>query len=259
MQREAWTNTMASVVLGAFCVLLRWLQNVNSFDAETGLITSGAVLSWMLGILLFVSVLVLAGLSWNLNRFGASTDPEEALADPPKGLIAVLGAAAMAAAIGSIILFFTGIGAVNKFTGLLGLLAVPALMLYPFLPRWGVLGAFLSLNPMFFFCYWLVTGYRTYAVDPVLWSYAPLMLAIAAMCLATYRLSAYLFYRAKPAKTVFFCCLAPVFALTILMDTATGASRLILGAWAVGMLALAGLLILNMTPPSLEEDGEEDA
>ena len=250
---------MAAVVLGAFCVLLRWLQNVNSFDVETGLITSGAALSWLLGLLMLAATVVLAVLSWNLNRFGASTDPEEAFADPPKGLIAVLGAAAMGAAIGSIVLFFTGIGAVNKFTGLFGLLAVPALMLYPFLPRWGFLGAVLSLNPMVFFCYWLVTGYRTYAVDPVLWSYAPLMLAIAAMCLATYRLSAYLFYRAKPAKTVFYCCLAPVFALTILMDTATGASRLILGAWAVGLLALAGLLILNMTPPTLDEEEEEEA
>ena len=248
---------MAAVVLGAFCVLLRWLQNVNSFDPETGLVASGAVLSWMLGLLMLISVAALAGLSWNLNRFNAPTEPEEALADPPKGLIAVLGTAAMAAAIGSIILFFTGVGAVNKFTGLLGLLAVPALMLYPFLPRWGALGAFLSLNPMFFFCYWLVTGYRSYAVDPVLWSYAPLMLAIAAMCLAAYRLSAYLFYRAKPAKTVFYCCLAPVFALTILMDTALGAARLILGAWAVGMLALAGLLILNMTPPSLDDEEDE--
>ena len=248
---------MASVVMGAFCVLLRWLQNENSFEEETGLIVSGAALSWLLALLLLAAVGVLAFLCWHLNRFDAPTEPEEALADPPKGLIAVLGAAAMAAAIGSIILFFTGIGAVNKFTGLLGLLAVPALMLYPFLPRWGFLGAVLSLNPMFFFCYWLVTGYRNYAVDPVLWSYAPLMLAIAAMCLAAYRLSAYLFYRAKPAKTVFYCCLAPVFALTILMDTALGAARLILGAWAVGMLALAGLLILNMTPPSLDDEEDE--
>lgn len=248
---------MAAVVLGAFCVLLRWLQNVNTFEAETGLIAEGAVLSWLLALLLLASVVVLGILSWNLNRFTTPTEPEEALNDPPKGLIAVLGVAAMAAAIGSIVLFFTGIGVVNKFIGLLGLLAVPALMLYPFLPRWGFLGAVLSLNPLVFFCYWLVAGYREYAVDPVLWSYAPLILAIAAMCLACYRLSGYLFYRAKPAKTVFYCCLAPVFALTILMDTSAGAARLILGAWAVGLLALGGLLILNMTPPSLAEEEEE--
>lgn len=248
---------MASVVMGAFCVLLRWLQNENSFEEETGLIVSGAALSWLLALLLLAAVGVLAFLCWHLNRFDAPTEPEEALNDPPKGLIAVLGTAAMAAAVGSIILFFTGVGVVNKFIGLLGLLAVPALMLYPFLPRWGFLGATLSLNPMVFFCYWLVAAYREYARDPVLWSYAPLVLAIAAMCLACYRLSGYLFYRAKPAKTVFYCCLAPVFALTILMDTATGAARLILGAWAVGLLALAGLLILNMTPPALDGEDEE--
>ena len=249
---------MAAVVLGAFCVLLRWLQNVNAFDAETGLIVRGSALSWLLALLLLAAVAVLAVLSWNLTRFTAATEPEEALADPPRGLIAVLGAAAMAAAVGSILLFFTGVGVENKFIGLLGLLSVPALMLYPFLPRWGFLGALLSLNPMVFFCYWLVAAYREHAVNPVLWSYAPLILAIACMLLAVYHLAAYIYYRAKPRQAAFFCCLAPVFALTILMDTAAGAARLVLGAWAVGLLALAGLLILNMTPPNLSEEEEEE-
>ena len=53
-------------------------------------------------------------------------------------------------------------------------------------------------------------------------------------------------------------CLAPVFALGILMDTAAGAARLVLGAWSVGLLALSGLLILNLSEKSAADDRDMD-
>lgn len=256
MQKEAWIHTMASVILGAFCVLFRWLQNVNVFDEETGLATPHAVLSTLLAVSLLLAAAVLWYLNRRLRHCSASTEPELALADPPKGLNLVLSVAGLAAAAGGVLLFFTGEDLFLKIAALLCLISVPALLLFPYLGHWGFLGAVLALCPVVSYSYWLVISYRSYAVDPVLWSYAPFMIALAAMLLATYRLAGYLYYRARPFRCVYACCLGAVCGLTVLMDSSTGAARLILGAWSVGLLAIAGLLILNMSPaaPQLEEE-----
>ena len=167
-------------------------------------------------------------------------------------------AAALAAAVGSVFFFFTGSSLLLRVTALLSLLSVPALMLYPYLPRWGALGAVLSLAPVLSFSVYLVAAYREYAGNPVVWSYAPLILAVAAVLYGAFQMSAYLFYRPRPVMAIYSGCLAPVFALGILMDTAAGAARLVLGAWSVGLLALSGLLILNLSEKSAADDGDMD-
>ena len=95
MQKNAWVNTISSLVLSAFCVLLRWLQNVNVFEEETGLAKEGAALSWMVAIAMLGSAAALWFLCRPLKSCNAPTEPELALADAPKGLMAVLGAAAL--------------------------------------------------------------------------------------------------------------------------------------------------------------------
>ena len=258
MQKNAWINTISSLVLSAFCVLLRWLQNVNVFEEETGLAREGAALSWMVAIALLGSAAALWLLCRPLKNASAPTEPELALADAPRGLTAVLGAAALGAALGSVLFFFTGSSLPLRITALLSLLSVPALMLYPYLPRWGVTGAVLSLVPVICFSVWMVSAYREYAVNPVVWSYAPLILAISVMLFASYQMAGYLFYRARPVVAIYSGCLAPVFGLSILMDTAAGAARLVLGSWSVGLLALAGLLILNLSENAPAEDGDNE-
>ena len=258
MQKNAWVNTISSLVFSAFCVLLRWLQNVNVFEEETGLAKEGAALSWMVAIAMLGSAAALWFLCRPLKNCTAPTEPELALADAPKGLMAVLGAAALGAAMGSVLFFFTGSSILLRLTALLALLSVPALMLYPWLPRWGLTGAILSLMPVLCFSVWMVAGYREYAVNPVVWSYAPLILAIAVVLFATYQLSGYLFYRARPVMAIYSGCLAPVFGLSILMDTAAGAARLVLGSWSVGLLAVAGLLILNLTEKAPEAQAGDE-
>ncbi len=257
MHKEAWVNTMASLVLGALCLFLRWLQDETIFDAETGLARANAPISWLLALALLAALAAVWLLSRRLSGEGP-TEPEEALADAPKILSAGLIAAGLAAAGGSALLYFTGSGVLIKIAALLGLLSVPALMFYPSLPRWGALGALLSLNPVLFFSFWIIISYKEHAVNPVVWSYATLILAIAALLLASYRLAGYLFYRAKPRQAVFACCLAPVYGISMIVDDLEGAARLIVGAWAVGMLLILWLLIRNMRPPETEAETETE-
>ena len=258
MQRNAWINTISTLVFSAFCALLRWLQNINVFEEETGLVKAGSALNYLVALVAIGAAVALWVLCRPLERYSAPTEPEEAFADAPRGLMAVLVAAALAAAVGSVFFFFTGSSLLLRVTALLSLLSVPALMLYPYLPRWGALGAVLSLAPVLSFSVYLVAAYREYAGNPVVWSYAPLILAAAAVLYGAFQMSAYLFYRPRPVMAIYSGCLAPVFALGILMDTAAGAARLVLGAWSVGLLALSGLLILNLSEKSAADDRDMD-
>ena len=89
----------------------------------------------------------------------------------------------------------------------------------PQIPRWGGFGAALSVLPVLFFCLWLVVFYKENAANPILWSYGMEILAIAMCLLAVFRLSAYLFYRAKPRRAIFACMLALITSLATLTDS----------------------------------------
>ena len=258
MQKQAWIHSMTAVGLGAVCVLLRWLQNMNAFEPETGLGVPGHALNGLMALALLGSALGLWLLNRSLRTAMASEDPEKAMLDCPLPLTAVIVSGGIIAMGGAVLFYFTGVGTVAKMTALLGLFSVSALLLFPSLHRWGGFGAFLSLCPVLFFSVWLVVAYRDYARDPVLWNYAPLMLAIAASLYAVYRLSAYFHYRAQPTKAVYACCLGTMLDLTVLMDTAIGAGRLILGGWAVGFAAIAGLLVSNMSEVLPEYDVDDE-
>ncbi len=248
MQKESWVHALAALVLGAFALLLRWLQDITIFDAETGLAASGAAVSWLYTLLLLLSVLALLVLCRRLRSCTAQTEPELALDGAPKGLGALLAAASAVAGLGCVLLYFTGAGMLTKITALLGILSIPALLLFPSLPRWGTLGALLTLFPVVFFGSWLISAYRTYAVNPVVWRYAPLILAIAVLLLSAHHLAAYLFYRAKPVETVFVCSMAPLFCLSVVVDELDLGVRMIAAGWALGLVGLVWLLVRNMSP-----------
>lgn len=258
MQKQAWIHSLTPPALGAVCVLLRWLQNMNAFEKDTGLAVPHHPLSIILAIALIGAAVALFMMNRTLRSVRVEEDPEKALANVPAPLSAAIIAAGVVAAGGTVLAFFTGAGIAEKLTALLGLLSVPGLLFLPFLSHWGGFGAFLSLSPVSFFSVWFVVAYREYAKDPVLWNYAPLMLAIAASLYAVYRISAYFHYRAQPMKTLYACSLATVLNITVLMDTALGAGRLILAGWALGFAVINGMLLLNMTEVLPEYDVDDE-
>ncbi len=258
MQRQAWIHSMTAFILGAVCVLLRWLQNMMVFDAETGLAIPRHALSIILALTLMGSAVGLWILNRSLRLAIAKEDPEKAMEDVPMPLTLAIVAGGVMVAGGAVLSYFTAVGISAKLTALLGLFSVTGLIFFPFLSRWGGFGAFLSLGPVAFFSVWLVVAFRDYSRDPELWHYAPLILAIAASLYAVFRLCAYFHYRAQPLKITYACALATVMNMTVLMDTSAGAGRLILGGWAVGFAAVSGLLIMNMTQVAESFDVEDE-
>ena len=163
-------------------------------------------------------------------------------------------AAAALAALGSAYLFFKEASTLMKAAALLGILSAPVLAMMPQIPRWGGFGAALSVLPVLFFCLWLVVFYKENAANPILWSYGMEILAIAMCLLAVFRLSAYLFYRAKPRRAIFACMLALITSLATLTDSVSLGARAVLGGWGIGTAVMCWIIINNFVPPAPEED-----
>ena len=254
MQKNAWTYTMTGTVFAAAAVMLRWLQVQMIFDPETGLPTLHAPITTLL---IAVLVLVAAALWWLSGRMKtdcAPEEPEDALAQPHRETGWILIAVAALAAIGSAYLFFKEENTLMKAAALLGILSAPVLAMLPQLPRWGGFGAALSVLPVLFFCLWLVVFYKENAANPILWSYGMEILAIAMCLLAVFRLSASLFYRAKPRQTIFACMLALITSLATLTDSVSLGARAVLGGWGIGAAVMCWVIINNFVPPAPEED-----
>lgn len=254
MQKNAWTYTMAGTVFAAVAVMLHWLQVQKIFDPETGLPTLHAPITTLLVVVL---VLVAAALWWLSGRMKtdcAPEEPEDALALPHRETGWILIAAAALAALGSAYLFFKEDSALMKAAALLGILSAPVLAMMPQIPRWGGFGAALSVLPVLFFCLWLVVFYKENAANPILWSYGMEILAIAMCLLAVFRLSAYLFYRAKPRRAIFACMFALITSLATLTDSVSLGARAVLGGWGIGTAVMCWIIINNFVPPAPEED-----
>ena len=250
MQKQAWTYSLTGAALGAFALLLRWLQREIIID-EAGLPRSGAAISVLLVLFLFAAAAALWILSGRLGGDRSQEEPEEALAvrgPIPTVLLAVAGAAALG---GALLMVVQADSLFLRVSALAGVLAAAVLILYPSLPRWGGFGAGLSLVPVVFFSLWLVVSYKDNAVDPIVWNYGMLILAVSSSLFAVYRLCGYLYYRIRSRRAVFGCALAVVLCLSVLMDDLPLGMRVLLAGWAVGFAALCWVLWSNMLP----EDG----
>ena len=247
MQKNAWTYSMAGAVLGTFGLLLRWLQCQIIFD-ETGLPVKNALVSWLLVIYIAVMTAALWWLSGRMEVQDASAEPEEAMSAAAWEARLLLALGAVAIGLGAGLMFLRMYEIIFRVAALVGLLSAPVMALYPSLNRWGGFGAGLSVVPVAFFSLWMVSFYKANAVNPIVWTYATEILAIAGCLLAAYRCSAYLFYRAEPRRGIFGCALATAFSLMVLMDDISLGERILFAGWAICFGTLCWIILRSAVP-----------
>ena len=260
MQKNALAITVGTVVMGIFGAFLRWLQNRIIFEADTGLAVRGAGISIVYVIFSILVFVVILGTVLGWLRRCAPAEPEAALRTEsvlPTVLAWVL--CALFALGGLARMFSAGAATSPLLQRVFGAAAILAGVCLPALPA-RVSGAvslrsrrMASIFLTLFFSLWLITSYLTNAQDPVLWNYAPEILAIAASTLALYYTSALLHGRPGRNAALVTTAFGVFLNFCTLPDTRSRGMTLLFAATAVALLLVEYLLLSNLREEIPEE------
>lgn len=247
MQKKSWVFVCYAFITGAFSMFLRWLQLKNCFEEDTGLFISGSALTVVFVLMLLVSA---AGL-WVISRFVSVGDSPENALHARSPLCAVFSAIlAVIMLIGAVLLLFScadmRAAVLFRLLAVLGLAASASMFAAVSRMSNGnadSVSCFCFAVIVLFYCMWLIAAYKSHDSDPIIWGYAPEILAISAGTLAWYFLAGFAFGKPRPACAVFFSGLSFVLALTSMPDERAAALSLLLIAPALEALMLSWLLM----------------
>ncbi len=273
MRKDAFNLCLTTFVLGIFGFFLRWLQNMNGFEAETGLVVQGAKtpIAFLAFSLAAVLLMLLADRFYLLRRVKLSAEAD-ALAAPTLLHKIVVWALAIVWGLCCLVLMFSSREAAFpmlwRIVAALGILSAAALpMIFsgsareteqpapteeaeseaetkakpePMSPA-----ATAALVPMLFGCMWMLCAYLDDAENPVLWQYVVGVLAALAVTVALSYLGAYFFKRCKPTRALAACQIAAYLCICTLADGHAGAEKLLYGVMAAVMLGLEFVIIEN--------------
>lgn len=264
MQKNALAITVSTVVMGVFGAFLRWLQDRTIFEAETGLAVRGAAISTVCALYFVLALIAMLALVvfWlrryeKAPRAGAALRTRTALPAAAAWLLCAVFA------VGGLMRMFSATEAASpQFQRIFGACAILAAACFPFLAggkegRPHPLGRLASAVLALFFCLWLVFCYVTNEQNPVLWSYAPEILAITASTLAFYYICCWHYDTAKPNAALLFVQAGVFLNLCILPDSRSKSATAMFAATALLLLLLEFLMVNNLRDPAEAPKPEE--
>lgn len=253
MRKDAFNLCLTTLVLAVFGFFLRWLQNMNAFEPETGLAIAGAKTSIAFVFYsLAALILLIAADRMYLGRRCTLGAQAESLQCSTVFHKALLWLCAVLSVIAWLIVMFTADKAdfptMQRVTAALGVLACACLpFVFPSAKAEDgkALASAASILPILFCCMWLVTDYRGHSENPVRWEYVVQMLAILALTMSFYHLAAFFYNKAKPGRCLLFCQISAYLCICTLIDEHTAVYKLVFALMALIMLAAQFILIEN--------------
>ena len=256
MRTEAYRLTGFTAVASAVGFLLRWLQDIQILDKETGLAAQGAPISVVMALVIIFMAAALGIIVFRFRRDALPTDPTEALAAEsflhralnvaPAALIAVAGIVQLIQATGANWaagqLIFRRILAVLTLAGAYGAFLISTGARRVERKTSLRVGAVLLI---LFGAIWLIAEYKSAASDPVLWRFAVEILGISAALLAFYHLAGYFFFEPTPRRTIFFCFLGTFLCIMSAVDEHTIGESICYAAVGLQLLAWGYTLTVN--------------
>ena len=260
MRNTATKLTAFTAIISAAGFMIRWLQDLQIYEEETGLARSGMTISWVVAALIIVSAALFGVIALRMKKADAPTAPDAALGG--KTFIhTIVFAAAVLILLVSGILQLISANAENYsedqvvIRRILGAAAICASIALIFLMtrlsdesragirRWsaGILILFSGI--------WLSAIYKTAASDPVLWRSAVEVLAVCAAMMAFYYIAGYFFGEPNPSASLFFCDLGAFLCVMSAIDEHTAAENLCFAATALILLIWSYSIIANMVQP----------
>lgn len=211
MKSQAYKITGFAAVMGALGFMLRWLQGMRIYDEATGLAERGTSISVLVVVVLAGTIAALAVWAMWLGRYEPCRD-ENALVGKSilyrlfgclAGGVLVLGGFILLVTAGGYAM--PGMQRALAVFEILGGVSAILLVVHADQPGQVKTRRVASVVLVLFGCMFMVTTYRENAANPVLWEFAPEILALCAATLALYYTAGYQFGQAKPRLGIFFC------------------------------------------------------
>ena len=253
MRKDALTMVLITSVAGIFGAFFRWLENINAFEPDTGLMLPFARTTVILAGFLVAAAVAFAVLAvvWT-KRFACEKTPEALLSHSifPDLVCRLFGAVLIV--LGVVLMFAAPeqrYPPIERVFAAACIFCGVSLMFIAVRPGdSNPTGRGAALVPVLFGCVWLVTCYKNNAEDPVVWSYLVELLTVAVTVMAWYELAAYRYSRAKPAMALFFVQCAAFMNITTLADDRPAKMAVIFVMHAALMLMYEFVLVENFTP-----------
>lgn len=250
MQSEAYKITGFSAVMGALGFMVRWIQTMNIYEEETGLPNRFAPVNlWLIGLIV-LTLVVLTVWVVGFRKYEAVRD-YSALVGPGVAwpIFGIIGGAVLAVS-GLFLLVTAGHYAAPVLRRILAVLealagvAAALMALHGGKPQQAKTRQIASVLLVLFGCMYMVVVYKENAANPVVWNFAPEILALCAATLALYFLAGYQYGEIKPYTSMFFCYAGVFFCLMCVVDQGVSADALsyialalLLGLWGYAQTA----------------------
>ncbi|NLH01606.1 MAG: hypothetical protein GX488_06885 [Clostridiales bacterium] len=240
-----------SCIMGIFGAFLRWLQIQNIFEPDTGLATPNSPWSWafIAFVILSASMLIVFVRSFRKSSFPL-TYPEIYSGGKFYKTAAIIIGALMA--LGGFATIIRTLSSRSVFDLLLGIFsfagAVSSSSFVISAKKSGSKNAGIAVSVIIvlFLCFWLISAYKFSASDPVIWHFAPRILAISSSVLAFYYVAGFVFGRPKPLLALYFCQLGAFLSITTLADSYPLGEQFIVLSFAAFMELLSFLQVCNI-------------
>ena len=260
MQKNAVTATVATLIMGIFGAFLRWLQNRNLYEEDTGLPAPHAAISIAFVLFSALMIVLMAGmiLIW-LRRWERPQDAEilfRVTGPAPAALAWLL--CVVTVLCGIVLMFTAGTSEFPMLRRMLGAASIVAGAAFPFLPGRVLGGASPLSKPAatylpLFYCFWMIFAYRSNAENPILWSYAPEILALVATTIAFYCVAGVFYRRRTCAAALIFCQIAAYLDISILSDGRARVFQAMFAVSAILLLLMEYLMVSNLKAPPSDE------
>ena len=252
MRKAAATLTVTTLVLGIFGAFFRWLQNINAFEAETGLLKPfhGTTIVFLIYCVVAIAAIAVLSFGW-MKRYAGERDVTALRSTTPVPAVLgwVLGVGFVLAAV--ILLFTADFSANPMAQRLFGAAGIFGGLCFPFLPgrldgRVNSIGRTAAAVAVLFCCCWLIFCYYVNRADPVIFSFAVEILAIASTAVAFYYIAAFHYGAGQNGRALLAVQLASFFNVTALFDSRRLAFTAMLLIAAAMTLMFEFLLVENM-------------
>lgn len=241
-----------TAIMGVFGAFIRWVQGLTAFEEETGLAIPNAPWSYVMFFFMLATAIALIFMVRSFKKYEFPTEFTAAMTYEKRSIDISTYALGAAMALGGLIEAITSFRSEPRsmfglITGILAMISAICFIVFirsvrseKAAPKARSAAVVIVLV----LCFWLIATYKVFSSDPVIWHFAPRLLAVSAAIVAFYYIAGYPFNKPRPLLSVFFCQLAAFLLITTLADPFELGEQLIAASTA-GFLLLMSYNILN--------------